>query len=125
MIYPGKLFRGTAVIMNFGIQGKQCRKIAGKFGRETILGILFEIFSVEYRVKLLVILMRIPNINSIIFPVAVVWTFYISARIGRVHWGGGGEDFVLVDFEIYYGKALVKGVLVIIKDGYGKSTASS
>ena len=45
----------------FGIQDKQSRKIAGNFGQKTILGILFDIFSMEYRVKPNGILMRISN----------------------------------------------------------------
>ena len=52
MSYPGKLFLGTVAIMNLEIKDKQCGKIAGKIGREAILGILFEIFSMEYHGKL-------------------------------------------------------------------------
>ena len=52
MSYPRKLIQDTVVILNLGIQYKQCRKIAGNFGPETILGISFEICSMEYWAKL-------------------------------------------------------------------------
>ena len=52
MSYPINIFWGTVVILNLEIQYKQCRKIAGNFGRETILGIFFDIFSMEYCGKL-------------------------------------------------------------------------
>ena len=47
MSYPRKIFWGTVLILNLEIQDKQCRKMAGNFERESILGILFEIFSME------------------------------------------------------------------------------
>ena len=52
MIYPGKIFWVTVVILNLEIQDKHCRKIAGNFGRETILGISFLVCLMEYGGKL-------------------------------------------------------------------------
>ena len=52
MIYPIKLFQYIVMILNLEIQDEQCIKIAGNFGRETILGISFEIFLIESRGKL-------------------------------------------------------------------------
>ena len=40
------------VILDLEIQDQQCRKIVGKFGQETILGISFKISSMENRGKL-------------------------------------------------------------------------
>ena len=44
-----------------GIKKKQCGKIAGKFGRETILGISFEVLSIESRVEVTGIMVRISS----------------------------------------------------------------
>ena len=58
---PRKIFWGRVVILNLVIQDKQRRKISGKFGQKTILGISFDIFSMESHMKLNGILMRISN----------------------------------------------------------------
>ena len=52
MSYTRKEFWVTVVIQNLVIQDKQCRKMAESFGQETILGISFDILSVEYRSKI-------------------------------------------------------------------------
>ena len=52
MSYPREIFWDAVMILNLEIQDNHCRKIAGKFGRETILRISFEILSMESRGKL-------------------------------------------------------------------------
>ena len=52
MSYPIKIFWGTVVILNFEFKIISVKKYLETFGQETIQGILFDIFSMESRVKL-------------------------------------------------------------------------
>ena len=50
--YPRNIFWGKVVILNLENQDNKCRKIAGKIGRGTILGISFKVCWMESQDKL-------------------------------------------------------------------------